>query len=164
MSETDRLARLVPVPPTGFCPPVGAGGAEPHPGNLAYGFSLPACPSTPVIAHETAELVFDVHRIYALAEPGLELVRALTTYACRFAREGQEVHLTLYQKENSLRVDVYDPHACHGCDDLRRDGLLETGRLVRRHHGEWGFDASERPGAGTRTWATLLDVPRRWAA
>ncbi|WP_369266348.1 hypothetical protein [Streptomyces harbinensis] len=164
MSETALPPHLSPVPPTGFCPPVGAGGVEPREGELAYGFSLPATAAAPVVAHETAELLFDIHRVYALAEPGLALARELTAYACRFAREGQDVHLTLHQRAGTLRLDVYDPHACTGCAGQRHDSLRQTRTLVRPYDGVCGFGAAERCGAGTRTWATLTDTPRRWAA
>ncbi|MCU4746240.1 MULTISPECIES: ATP-binding protein [Streptomyces] len=165
MSESQTHG-LVAVPPGGLvpvsvgCPVAGADQVEPREGELAYGFTLPASAAAPAIAHEATEVILDVHRVYALADSALELVRELVTYACRFSGDGQEVHLSLRHRDRVLSLAVYDPHVCHSCPTRRPDRLRQALSVVRRHDGAWGLES----GAGTRTWATLLDIPRRWAA
>ncbi|MFI9460456.1 ATP-binding protein [Streptomyces xiamenensis] len=165
MSKSE-IHGLVAVPPGGLvpvavaCPTTGADRVEPREEELAYGFTFPASAAAPTIAHEATEVVLDVHRVYALADPALELVRELVTYACRFSGDGQKVHLSLRHRDTVLSLAVYDAHACHSCPTRRRDGLRQVQSVVRCHHGDWGLES----GVGTRTWATLTDIPRRWAA
>ncbi|WP_194117728.1 ATP-binding protein [Streptomyces hoynatensis] len=140
---------------------------EPHPGNLAYSFTMPCAASTPLVARETAATVFDVHRLGELFDPALLLVRELVSCACRFTEPGEEVFLSLRHREQVLRLTVYDTHERHAhpllaasCDRLRRAALRLTPELVGAHGGAWGFAAAQHPGTGTRTWATLRRAAR----
>jgi hypothetical protein len=144
---------------------------EPHPGNLAYSFTLPCSSATPAIAHEVAETVLDGHGVTDLLGPALLLVLELTDYACRFTTRGEEVYLNLRQREDILRLTVYDTHPRHArphdaafCEGLRRAALRLTPELARAHHGTWGIDGAQHPTIGTRTWATLVKPAFRWDA
>jgi hypothetical protein len=152
------------------CPPP-AGLDEPQPGNLACSLTLPTLAATPAIAHEVAETVLDIHGLGELIEPALLVVRELAAYACRFTAAGGEVYLNIRQRDDTLRLTVFDTHPRHTqpqllarCDEQRRATLTLTPKVVNAHHGTWGFRAAQHPSAGTRTWATLVNAPRRWSA
>jgi hypothetical protein len=147
-------------------PPLHLG--EPHPGNLAYSLTLPSATSTPAIAHEAAEIILDAHGLDDVIEPALLLVRELASYACRFTTAGEEIYLSLRQREDALRLTVFDTHPRHeqprllaSCDKLRRATLRLTPKLVDTYHGTWGFRAATHPCTGTSTWATLANSPRQ---
>ncbi|MFE3602508.1 ATP-binding protein [Streptomyces sp. NPDC059142] len=170
-AATDTATAIGAVPGVPECPPPVPGLGEPSPGSLAYSLTLPAGPASPSVAQEIAELVLDVHEVERLIDPALEVVRELVTYACRFSGEGADVHLALRQREDTLRVTVYDTHAAHPqprlaalCAERRRSALTRTPVVVSAHRGAWGFRAAECPGAGTWTWATLVDTDRSRAA
>ncbi|MFI6702774.1 ATP-binding protein [Streptomyces sp. NPDC050509] len=171
-SETTPVSTTSgPTPGVPECPPPLPGLGEPSPGSLVYGLTLPAGLASPAVAREIAELVLDVHEMERLIDPALVVVRELVAYACRFSGDGADVHLALRQREDTLRVTVYDTHAAHPqprlaalCDERRRSALSRTPDVVAAHRGAWGFRAAECPGAGTWTWATLVDTPRSWAA
>ncbi|MFE2943243.1 ATP-binding protein [Streptomyces sp. NPDC059255] len=159
------------------CPPPLQDAGEPNPGNLAYGLTLPSAVATPTVAHEAAEIILDVHCVAdRLIDPALRLVRELVAYACRFTGSGEQVHFALrHDLEGALRVTVHDTHAAHAhprlaavCDERRLDALDGVPELVEAHQGAWGFGAAHPfavgGGIGTRTWATLVHTPRRWAA
>ncbi|MFE3602488.1 ATP-binding protein [Streptomyces sp. NPDC059096] len=165
------------VPRFTQCPPPPQDPDEPAPGNLAYGLALPSASATPSIAREAAEVILDVHCVEdTLIDPALRLVRELVFYACRFTASGEQVQLALHHDlEGALRITVHDTHAAHthphlaaACDERRLDALGGIPDLVAAHRGTWGFGSSHHlgvgAGTGTRTWATLVHVPRRWAA
>ncbi|WP_326442156.1 ATP-binding protein [Streptomyces sp. H27-D2] len=152
------------------CPPPPPDLGAPHPGNLAYSLTLPSAVATPAIALEAAELILDIHRMNDLIEPSLLLVCELVSYACRFTGAGEQIYLALRQREDTLRLTVYDTHPRHthpllaaACDERRRAALQLTPDLVQSHRGTWGFDAAHHPSTGTRTWATLVHASP-WAA
>ncbi|MEV7868070.1 ATP-binding protein [Streptomyces sp. NPDC088124] len=155
------------------CPPPLQDLGEPNPGNLLYGLTLPSAIASPAVAREAAEVILDVHGVAdALIDPALHLVRELVGYACRFTGAGEQVRLSLrHDLGGALRITVHDTHAAHAhprlaevCDGRRLDALDGVPGLVESHRGGWGFTSARHPGAGTRTWATLVHSPRRWAA
>ena len=168
--EEPAVGALLRFPPARFtrCPPppeVGEPGAD----NLAYCLTMPCAASTPLVACETAAVVFDMHHLGELSDPALKLVGELVSCACRFSAPGEEVSLSLRQRAGELRLAAYDTHERHAhpllaasCDRVRRAALRQTPRLTGALGGAWGFAAAKGPGAGTRTWATLpLRVGRR---
>ncbi|GAB2918885.1 ATP-binding protein [Streptomyces mayteni] len=149
--------------PENLCPPPFPTLPQPCPDNLAYALTLPAAAATPAVAREAAETVLDVHELDDLIEPALLLVHELVACACHFTRPGDTIHLDLRHHESRLRVTVFDAHPRHqSCDQLRHAALPLTRKLTESHRGAWGISATEHPCTGTRTFATLTKVRRRW--
>ncbi|MGW2084633.1 hypothetical protein [Streptomyces sp. NPDC001880] len=72
------------------CPPPPPDLREPSASHFVYGLTLPSATGTPLIAHETADAVLDVHEVEEeLVEPALELVHELAIHACRFTGRGR---------------------------------------------------------------------------
>ncbi|WP_258045081.1 ATP-binding protein [Streptomyces sp. SM11] len=149
------------------CPPPPPDLGEPSAARFVYGLTLPSATATPLIAHEAADAVLDVHGVEdELIEPALELVHELAVHACRFTGAGEMVHLVLRRADGVLQVVVHDTHAPHfaprlagQCAERRKVSLAVVRELSERHQGEWGFAAAQPPAAGVCTWATLVRVP-----
>ncbi|WP_405796199.1 ATP-binding protein [Streptomyces sp. NBC_01506] len=149
------------------CPPPPPDLAEPPASHFVYGLTLPSAVGTPVVAHDTAEAVLDVHGVEdELIEPTLMLVHELAIHACRFTGAGEMVHLVLRRTDDVLHVVVHDTHALHHhrrladqCAERRKVSLAVVRELSDRYQGEWGFAAAQPPAAGVCTWATLVHVP-----
>ncbi|WBB58225.1 ATP-binding protein [Streptomyces sp. WMMC500] len=146
------------------CPPPPPGLKEPSASHFAYGLTLPSATGTPVIAHDSAGAVLDVHGVEdELIDPALSLVHELAVHACRFTGAGELVHLVLRRSDGgALQVVAYDTHTPHlnsrlagQCAERRRVSLAAVRELTEAGGGEWGFAASHPPAAGVCTWATI---------
>jgi hypothetical protein len=125
--------------------------------------TLPSATATPLIAHEAADAVLDVHEVEEeLVEPALELVHELAIHACRFTGAGEMIHLVLRRFDGVLQVVVHDTHAPHlnsrlagQCAERRRVSLAAVRELAERRGGECGFAAAHPPATGVCTWASI---------
>ncbi|WP_327259738.1 ATP-binding protein [Streptomyces sp. NBC_01240] len=150
------------------CPPPPPDLGEPSASRFVYGLTLPSATGTPLIAHEAAEAVLDVHGVEdELIEPALALVHELTVHACCFTGAGEMVHLVLRRSDGILQVVAHDTHAPHftprlagQCIERRKVSLAVVRELSERYQGEWGFAAAQPPAAGVCTWATLVHAPQ----
>lgn len=159
---------LQPAPAVTQCPPPSPDLGAPSASHFVYGFTLPSATGTPLVAHEAAEVVLDVHGVEdALIEPALGLVRELAVHACRFTGAGEMVHLVLRRSGGGdIQAVAYDTHTPHlnsrragQCAERRRVSLAEVRELTERCGGEWGFAASYPPAAGVCTWAVIAHEP-----
>ncbi|AUH42135.1 ATP-binding protein [Streptomyces sp. CMB-StM0423] len=146
------------------CPPPPPDLGGPSASHFAYGLTLPSATGTPVIAHDSAGAVLDVHGVEdELIDPALSLVHELAVHACRFTGAGEMVHLVLRRSDGgALQVVAYDTHTPHlnsrlagQCAERRRVSLATVRELTEAGGGEWGFAASHPPAAGVCTWATI---------
>ncbi|MFF0257392.1 ATP-binding protein [Streptomyces microflavus] len=136
---------------------------EPAASHFVYGLTLPSATATPLIAHEVADAVLDVHEVEdELVEPALELVHELAIHACRFTGAGEMIHLVLRRFDGVLQVMVHDTHPPHlnsllagQCAERRRVSLTAVRELAERGGGECGFAAAHPPAAGVCTWASI---------
>ncbi|MFD4023092.1 ATP-binding protein [Streptomyces sp. NPDC058576] len=145
------------------CPPPPPDLREPAASHFVYGLTLPSATAAPLIAHETADVVLDVHEVEdELVEPALELVHELAVHACRFTGAGEMIHLVLRRFHGVLQVVVHDTHTPHlnsrlagQCAERRRVSLTAVRELVERRGGECGFAAAHPPATGVCTWASI---------
>lgn len=149
------------------CPPPPPDLREPAASHFVYGLTLPSATATPLIAHEAADAVLDVHEVEdELIEPALELVHELAVHACRFTGAGEMIHLVLRRSDGVLQVVVHDTHTPHlnsrlagQCAERRRVSLTAVRELAERRGGECGFAAAHPPATGMCTWASIgLDL------
>ncbi|WP_405394567.1 ATP-binding protein [Streptomyces gougerotii] len=145
------------------CPPPPPDLREPAASPFVYGLALPSATATPLIAHEAADAVLDVHEVEdGLVEPALELVHELAVHACRFTGAGEMIHLVLRRSDGVLQVVAHDTHAPHfnsrlarQCAERRRVSLTVVRELAEGRGGECGFAAAHPPATGVCTWASI---------
>ncbi|MFD3412098.1 ATP-binding protein [Streptomyces cyaneofuscatus] len=145
------------------CPPPPPDLGEPSASHFVYGLTLPSATAAPLIAHEAADVVLDVHEVEdGLVEPALELVHELTVHACRFTGAGEMIHLVIRRFDGILQVVVHDTHTPHlnsrlagQCAERRRVSLTAVRELAERCGGECGFAAAHPPATGVCTWASI---------
>ncbi|WNI30911.1 ATP-binding protein [Streptomyces sp. ITFR-6] len=145
------------------CPPPPPDLRDPAASPFVYGLTLPSAAATPLIAHETADAVLDVHEVEdELVEPALELVHELAVHACRFTGAGEMIHLVLRRSDGVLQVVAHDTHAPHlnsrlarQCAERRRVSLTAVRELAEGRGGECGFAAAHPPATGVCTWASI---------
>ncbi|MFD4235847.1 ATP-binding protein [Streptomyces sp. NPDC058542] len=145
------------------CPPPPPDLRDPAASPFAYGLTLPSAAATPLIAHETADAVLDVHEVEAeLVEPALELVHELAIHACRFTGAGEMIHLVLRRFDGVLQVVAHDTHTPHlnsrlarQCAERRRVSLTAVRELAEGRGCECGFAAAHPPATGVCTWVSI---------
>jgi hypothetical protein len=128
----------------------------------AYGLTLPAAPASPAVARTVARTALRAHGPEAVSDAVVQAVGELAAAAVKFSGRGDDLYLSLRQRDGAVRVIVFDAHPSHAhprlagvCEARRRAELRLLAALANACHGDHGFGPAREPSGGTRMWAVL---------
>jgi len=160
MPSTLRPASLCPAPLRRPTRAAGLPDAHRPPGS-ALSLTLPGAARSVAVARAAVASALHAHGLDAFAFPAVQASSELVAVATRLT-PADDVYLSLRQRDDALRLVVWDQHPRHAdpvarsvCEDRRLRALWLLAAVVDDWGGKWGVCGTESPHRGTKSWALL---------
>lgn len=128
---------------------------------LSLSFTLPGDIRSAPIARTATAAALEAHGLTAYVWPVTYAVTELVSVAARMSA-GRELYVSLRQREDAVRLLVWDQHPQHAepdtaalCEAWRRRALWLLAAVVDDWGGAWGACEVEQPQRGTKSWVRL---------
>ncbi|MFF2007979.1 ATP-binding protein [Streptomyces sp. NPDC058195] len=140
--------------------------SAPLPGEAArrgfrLSFTLPGDVRSPFVGRTVVAAALEAHGLGRYAWPATHVVHELVAIGARIG-QGREIYVSLRQREDAVRILVWDQHARHDrphvaalCEARRRRALWLLAAVVDDWGGEWDIEDAELPHHGTKSWVML---------
>jgi hypothetical protein len=128
---------------------------------LALSFTLPGDARSAFIGRTAIASALDAHGLTPYDWPATHAASELIAVTARMS-PGKELYVSLRQREDAVRLLVWDQHPHHNdpglatlCETRRRRALWLLAAVVDDWGGEWGVRDALPPHAGTKSWVVL---------
>ena len=160
MPSTLRPAALCPVPPRRPMRTAVPPDAHRRSGS-ALSLTLPGAARSVAVGRAAVTSALHAHRLDAFTFPAVQAASELIAVATRLTPT-DDVYLSLRQRDDALRLVVWDQHArhadpvaCTACEDRRLHALWLLAAVVDDWGGTWGICRTQSPHQGTKSWVLL---------
>ncbi|MEV8453944.1 ATP-binding protein [Streptomyces sp. NPDC052095] len=128
---------------------------------LGLSFTVPGDYRSPFIGRTVVAAALQAHGLGRYVWPATHVVHELVAVSARIS-PGREIYVSLRQREDAVRLLVWDQHVRHDrphvaslCEARRRRVLWLLAAVVDDWGGEWGSGEAVPPHHGTKSWVTL---------
>ncbi|MFI5768295.1 ATP-binding protein [Streptomyces sp. NPDC051658] len=128
---------------------------------LSLSFTLPGDVRSAFIGRTVVAAALEAHGLTPYVWPATHVVDELVAVTVRMS-PGKELYVSLRQRDDAVRLLVWDQHPHHTAPDLatlcekrRRRALWLLAAVVDDWGGEWGVSEASSPHAGIKSWVVL---------
>ncbi|MFD7624010.1 ATP-binding protein [Streptomyces sp. NPDC059802] len=128
---------------------------------LGLSFTLPGDVRSAFIGRTAVAAALEAHGLAPYVWPATHAVDELVAVTVRMS-PGKELYVSLRQRDDAVRLLVWDQHPQHTAPDLatlcetrRRRALWLLAAVVDDWGGEWGVSEASAPQRGIKSWVML---------
>lgn len=129
---------------------------------LGLSLTLPGSPRSAVIGRTAIGAALEAHGLAPYVWPAMHAVSELLAVSARMT-PGRELYVSLRQRDDAVRLLVWDQHPHHAepdtaalCEVRRRRALWMLAAVVDDWGGEWGTCEAPQPERlGNKSWVVL---------
>ncbi|MGW2084746.1 ATP-binding protein [Streptomyces sp. NPDC001880] len=128
---------------------------------LGLSFTLPGDVRSAFIGRTVVAAALEAHGLAPYVWPAAHVVDELVSVTARMS-PGKELYVSLRQRDDAVRLLVWDQHPHHAepdlaalCETRRRRALWLLAAVVDDWGGEWGSGEARAPQRGIKSWVQL---------